>query len=310
MKRRRLTRASLAVALSAVIAPALSCTRRPPADPAYTALIEAWRAKRLAVLTAEDGWLSVAGLFWLKPGENRFGAGAENDIVLPGAGTPEVAGAIDLRPDGTAFVRALPGSGLTLDGKPAGDQVLRSDHGGGEPDVLRVGSLGLYVIERGGKLAVRVKDADNPARLRFKGVESFPIDPSCRVQGTFEPYPAPRRVGVATAHGPSQTMLVPGLVRFTLSGRALALEPFVDSPEDPTFFFVFRDATAGHETYGAGRFLDAPAPAHGSSAVVMDFNQATNPPCAFTPFATCPLPPAGNVLPFRIEAGERYSGGE
>ena len=170
--------------------------------------------------------------------------------------------------------------------------------------------MSLYVIERGDRLAIRVKDANNPTRRRFKGIESFPIDPSYHVQGTFEPYPAPRRVTVATAQGPTQTMLVPGLVRFSLAGRALTLEPFVTSPEDPTFFFVFRDATAGSETYGAGRFLDASAPARGSSTVVLDFNEATNPPCALTPFATCPLPPQGNVLPIRIEAGERYSGRE
>jgi uncharacterized protein (DUF1684 family) len=302
--------ASVAVVLTATTALALSCARRPLVDPGYTARIEAWRARRLAALKADDGWLSVTGLFWLKLGESRFGAGAANEIVLPGAGTPEVAGTIELRADGTVFARSLPGSGVTLNGKPAGERPLRSNHAGGDPDTLHVGSVSLYVIDRGGKLAIRVKDANNPGRLRFKGIESFPIDASYRVQGTFEPYSAPRRVGVATAQGPAQTMLVPGLLRFSLAGRALALEPFVTSPEDPTFFFVFRDATAGHETYGAGRFLDAPAPAKGSSTVVLDFNEATNPPCAFTPFATCPLPPPGNVLAVRIEAGERYSGRE
>ena len=143
----------------------------------------------------DDWWLSVTGLFWLKLGESRFGAGAANEIVLPGASTPEVAGTIELRADGTVFARSLPGSGVTLNGKPAGERPLRSDHAGGDPDTLHVGSVSLYVIDRGGKLAIRVKDANNPGRLRFKGIESFPIDASYRVQGTFEPYSAPRRVG-------------------------------------------------------------------------------------------------------------------
>ncbi|HVN76913.1 MAG TPA: DUF1684 domain-containing protein [Thermoanaerobaculaceae bacterium] len=300
--------APIAVALLSVAVLGPACARRAPADPHYAAEIEAWRARRLAALTADDGWLTVTGLFWLRPGENRFGSAAGNEIVLPGRETPAVAGTLDLLPDGAVVAHPLAGAGVTLGGGPAGVQRLRSDRDGGTPDVLRIGSVSVYVIDRSGKLAARVKDARNPARLRFKGIESFPIDPAYRVEGTFEPFASPRPVSVASAQGPSQTMLVPGVVRFSAAGTPLALEPFVSSPEDTTFFFVFRDRTAGHETYGAGRFLDADAPAKGSRTVVLDFNKATNPPCAFTPFATCPLPPPANVLPVRIEAGERYSG--
>jgi uncharacterized protein (DUF1684 family) len=128
------------------------------------------------------------------------------------------------------------------------------------------------------------------------------------VVGTFEPYASPRRVTVATVHGPEQTMFAPGLVRFTLHGRALALEPFVSSPGETSFFFVFRDATSGTETYGAGRFLDADAPQNGSREVTLDFNEAYTPPCGFTAFATCPLPPKVNELAVRIEAGEMFVG--
>ncbi len=300
--------ALVAVLLVAPALAAAACARRRPADPAYAAEIAAWRARRLAALTAPDGWLSVTGLFWLKPGENRFGSAAGNEVVLPGAGTPALAGTLDLRADGAVVARPRPGAGVTLDRLPAGERVLRTDREGGSPDVLRIGPVSVYVIDRAGKLAARVKNADNPARLAFPGIESFPTDRSYRVEGSFEPYPAPRPVTVATAQGPSQTLLVPGVVRFSLAGKALALEPFVSSPADPTFFFVFRDATAGTETYGAGRFLDAAAPAPGARSVVLDFNQATNPPCAFTAFATCPLPLPGNVVPVRIEAGERYTG--
>lgn len=298
-------------ALLAVLATLVAaCARRVPPDPAYLAEIEAWRAHRLASLKAENGWLSVVGLFWLKPGENRFGSAAANEIVLPGPGTPGVAGTLELRPDGTVLAHPAPGAGVVLDGSPAGERSLRSDREGGKPDVLRIGTVSLYLIDRSGKLAVRAKDSRNPARTGFKGIESFPVDPSYRVLGTFEAYPEARRVAVATAQGPNQTMLVPGIVRFSLAGRALALEPFVNSPDDDTFFFVLRDGTSGHETYGASRFLDAAAPTKGSRSVVLDFNKATNPPCAFTPFATCPLPLPGNVLKVRIKAGEKYSGSE
>ncbi len=288
--RRFASRPAATLLLLAVVL-AAACTRKAPVvDPAYRAEIAAWRAARLAALTAPDGWLTLAGLYWLRPGPNRFGSDPGNEIVLPGAGIAGVAGPIDLRPDGAA-----------------GERPLRSDRDG-KPDVVALGTYRFYVIDRAGTLGVRVKDTASSARAHFKGIEHFPLDPAYRVTATFEPYPAPREVKVATHQGPSQTMLAPGLVRFSLGGRSLALEPFVSSPADRTFFFVFRDATSGHQTYGAGRFLAADAPPAGGRSVVLDFNKATNPPCAFTPFATCPLPPPANELPVRIAAGEMYGG--
>jgi uncharacterized protein (DUF1684 family) len=298
----------LAFAVLAALAALAGCGRKAPAvEPGYEREIESWRAARLAALTAEDGWLTVTGLYWLEPGHNSFGAAPENTVVLRGKGVPPVAGVLELRPDGTVFVYPRAGAGVTLDGAPPPDRALRSDRSG-RPDVLRIAAVRFYVIDRAGKLAVRVKDPDNPARARFEGIRSFPVDPAYRVDGTLEPYAAPREVTVATAQGPQQKMLAPGLVRFTLAGKALALEPFVSSPDDRTYMFVFRDLTGGVETYGAGRFLDTAAPQDGSRRVVLDFNKAYSPPCAFTPFATCPLPPRQNELPLRIEAGEKQSG--
>ena len=220
-----------------------ACARKPPAvDAAYRAEIAAWRAARLAALTAPDGWLTLVGLFWLQPGENRFGADPGNVVVLPGAGIAAVAGTLDLRPDGTVVLDPRPGAGVTVDGKPAAARPLRSDRAG-SPDVVALATYRFYVIDRAGKLAVRVKDAASAARTQFKGIGHFPLDPAYRVTGTYEPYPAPREVKVATHQGPSQTMLAPGVVRFSLGGRRLALEPFVSSPADRTFFFVFRDTT-------------------------------------------------------------------
>ncbi len=300
-------RAVAALSLPAVLL-ASACTRKAPVvDPAYRAEIETWRAARVAALTAPDGWLSLSGLYWLKPGANRFGSDPGNEIVLPGAGSPAVAGVIDLRPDGAAVLEPGSGAAVTVGGSAAGTRALRSDRDG-NPDVVALGTYRFYVIDRAGTLGVRVKNIASPARLHFKGIECFPLDPAYRVTGTFQPYAVPREVKVATHQGPSQTMLAPGLVRFSLGGQALALEPFISSPGDRTFFFVFRDATSDRETYGAGRFLDADAPPPGEHTVVLDFNKATNPPCAFTPFATCPLPPPGNELPVRIAAGEMYRG--
>ena len=307
--RRRFQRRPRALTSTVFVALAVlaGCGRRAPAvDPGYRAEIESWRAARVAALTAEDGWLTVTGLYWLEPGENPFGAAPENRVVLPGKGVPPAAGVLDLRSDGSVIVRPRPGAGVTLDGAPPPERALRPDRSG-RPDILRIGAVRFYVIDRAGKLAVRVKDPDNPARARFEGIRSFPVDPAYRVEGTLEPYTAPREVPVAATQGPQQKMLAPGLVRFTLAGKALALEPFVSSPNDPTYMFVFRDRTSGVETYGAGRFLDTPAPQVGSRKVVLDFNKAYSPPCAFTPFATCPLPPRQNELPVRIEAGEKHA---
>jgi uncharacterized protein (DUF1684 family) len=198
--------------------------------------------------------------------------------------------------------------GVTLAGSPATERTLASDRGG-KPDVLTAGAVRFYLIERGGKLAVRVKDPQSARRVGFAGIRYFPVDAAYRVEGTFEPYPEPREVAVATVQGPEQQMLAPGLVRFQLGGRNLTLEPFVSSPDDTEFFFVFRDATSGTETYGAGRFLDTPVPNPPSTVVVLDFNKAYSPPCAFTPYATCPLPPRQNELSVRIEAGEKFGPG-
>ncbi len=228
----------VAFTLSLVLATA--CARRQAPDPAYVAELEAWRAKRLASLTADDGWLSLVGLFWLKPGTNRFGSAPGNEVVLPGDGIPPVAGLLDLA-DGAVTLRTAPEAAVLVNDVPATEQWLATDRSG-RADVVRVGSLRFHVIERAGQLGVRVKDPDNRARREFKGIEHFPIDPAARVEGVFERYQAPREVTVASAHGPDQRMLVTGVVRFRIGVTECALEPFVGSPEDRHFFFVFRDA--------------------------------------------------------------------
>jgi hypothetical protein len=287
---------------------AVGCDRRPPADPAYLAELEAWRAERLARLTAEDGWLTLVALAWLEPGDNSFGSAPFNRVVLPGRGVPPVAGTLTLEADGTVVLRTAPEAGVTVDGQPAGEARLRSDRDG-SPQVVAVGPLRIRIIERGGRMAVRARDPGSPARASFPGIEYFPVDPRLRVEATFEPYAEPREVRIQSYQGPDQAMLAPGVVRFTILRQPCTLEPLAASRQPDSFFFVFRDATAGTETYGAGRFLDADLPAPATGRLVLDFNRAYSPPCAFTPYATCPLPPPQNVLPVRIEAGEMMRGG-
>jgi uncharacterized protein (DUF1684 family) len=288
----------------------LACQRRPTPDPTWAKEVEAFRAKRIASLTREEGWLSLVGLSWLKPGENVFGSDPAGAIVLTAPGIPARAGAFELRPDGAVFLKVESGASVAVNGAqpPSSGAPLATDRTG-KPDVVTIGRLRLAAIQRADRFAIRVRDPESSARTGFKGIETFPLDSRLKVNGTFEPFAAPKEVDVPSAHGPAQKMFSAGIVRFRIGNRELSFEPFVDGPGDDTFFFVFRDRTAGTETYGAGRFLNVPAPKEGSKEVTLDFNRAINPPCAFTPFATCPLPLPQNDLPVRIEAGEKAPAG-
>lgn len=297
----------LAPALLLAIA-TLACRRPPAADPAYAAEIGTNRALRESRLTSESGWLTLVALHWLTPGENAAGADPDSAIVLQAPGVPAKACSFELGADGAVRLRVEPGAPVTVNGAPPSGAPLATDHTG-KPDVVSVGRIRLTVIERGGRLAVRGRDPESPLRSAFPGLDYFPVDPALRLEAVFEPYPEPREVEIPSAQGPPQKALAPGLVRFTLPGGSFALEPTVESPTDETLFFVFSDATAGTGTYGAGRFLYATAPKPGETKVVLDFNLAQNPPCAFTPYATCPLPLPKNVLPVRIEAGEKAPAG-
>ncbi len=278
----------------------------PPPDPAYVAEIEAWRADREARLRSQDGWLSLVALEWLSLGDNAFGSDPALPVVLPGEGVPARVGVLTLAEDGSVTVRSEPGSGLTVAGEPVSERPLATD-AGGSPDVLRVGGLSMYVIARGDRFALRVKDPNASTRTGFAGLDAYPIDPGYRVTATLDRFPEPRAVQVPTViSGLDDEMLGLGLLRFALDGRELTLMPLVSSAEDHELFLIFRDRTSGDTTYGAGRFLSAELA--DDDTAVLDFNLAYNPPCAFTPFATCPLPPEGNELDLSIEAGERYHG--
>jgi uncharacterized protein (DUF1684 family) len=270
-----------------------------PGDPSYRARIEQWREERQAGLTADAGWLSVAGLFWLRDGLNSVGSGASNDIVLPRG--PEKTGAFDFR-NGKTFFRPAPGVSTSLNGKPVQSAAVLRPDSEGKPDQLQLDGLTMFVIHRGHRYGIRLKDPQSKFRKAFTGLSWFPVNESYRIMAKFVPYNPPRMISIPNILGETEQEPSPGYVEFTLNGRALRLDPVL---EDNQLFFIFQDTTSRRQTYPAGRFLYADLPKRGMAGEVeLDFNKAQNPPCAFTPYATCPLPPKQNRLPVAIEAGE------
>jgi uncharacterized protein (DUF1684 family) len=273
------------------------------ADEAYRAEIQKWREDREARLKADGGWLTVAGLFWLKEGENSFGSDAANDIALP-AGVPARAGSFAFA-KGRTTVKLLPGVEGLVAGKPIATSELKSDENGA-PDVLAIGPLTMQVIKRGERHGIRLKDKNAAARKAFTGLRWFDVREDYRVVARFTSYPSPRPVKVPNILGQTEAMPSPGFATFSLGGQEIRLEGVLEEPGAEQLFFIVRDQTSGKETYPAGRFLYADLPRQGQ--IVLDFNKAYNPPCAFTAYATCPLPPPQNWMPVRIEAGERDYG--
>jgi uncharacterized protein (DUF1684 family) len=270
----------------------------PPAGPTtYESEVLAWRAERESRLKADGGWLTVAGLSWLKEGASSFGSDASNDIVLPGSVAAR-AGTITFHPGEIRF-RLEDGVSGTVAGTPASSGLLRPDTSG-QPDVLCLGRVTLHVIERGGRFGIRVKDMDSERRKSFTGLRWFPVKDSYRV--TARLVPDPGMISIINVLGQVSEMPRPGHLVFTLNGKELSLDPVLEEPDATELFIMFRDQTAPGETYGAGRFLYVKLPEDGKT--VLDFNKAYSPPCAFTRYATCPLPPKQNRLPVRIDAGE------
>jgi uncharacterized protein (DUF1684 family) len=270
----------------------------------YRASIEKWRKEREERLKSPDGWLAVAGFFWLKQGENGFGSADGNAIVLPKGAAPPRAGVFEHRGRRTT-VRLEPGVEASVSGEPVTKRELRPDNPG-PADILQLGRLRMQVIERDKRYAIRLRDPESEGRRSFKGLEWFPIREEYRVTARFLPFAAPKTLLVPTILDYAEEYKSPGQVEFELRGRTLRLQAVYEGREEKQLFFIFRDETARKETYGAGRFLYADLPKDGT--VVLDFNKAYSPPCAYTDYATCPLPPKQNRMNVRIEAGERFSG--
>jgi len=261
--------------------------------------VETWRAQRVERLKAPNGWLSLIGLHWLKDGKNSVGSAKGNDVVL--AAGPAHLGAITLK-DGKATIDIDPKSAATVDGKTvASAELLDDSHE--KPTTVAFGTASFYLIDRNGKKALRVKDSEAKTRKQFKGIDSFAIDPGWRVEAKFEEFKPAHTLEIPTVLGTVDKMTVPGKVTFTRDGKSYSLLPVLEAPDAKEFWFIFADRTSGKETYGAARFLYADLPKDGK--LTIDFNKAYNPPCAFTPYATCPLAPPENRLDLRVTAGEK-----
>ena len=272
--------------------------------------IAAWREQHAAELQKPDGWLALAGLEWLDPGDNSFGYAPDNKIHMP-AGAPAHLGVlhidgeeVTLRPPVASFPR-----GFLVDGKPAQPQTLHvdPDHDKNDPR-MTIGALNFYVIKRGERFALRIKDAKSAALTGFHGLKWYPPNAKYRVTARWIPYSPQKTLTIATLIGTSYTAQIPGSAEFALDGKAYRIDPILEDPAVAKLFFVLRDTTSASTTYGACRFLYTAFPAHGldnPGDLVLDFNRLENPPCAYTPYATCPLPPKQNRLPIPLPVGER-----
>jgi uncharacterized protein (DUF1684 family) len=281
-------------ALAFVILAAGCGAREPKIDTnAHANEVREWQKNRDARLRKEDSWLTLIGLHWLTDGENS--------VTLTKPGAPPVR---LLRAGATTTLHA--GEGMTIDGKPvAGDVPLRADADEGGPTIVQMGSVRFNVIKRGDRYGLRVKDAEAETRTQFQGLEYYPIDPKWRVTAKFEAYHPPKSIPITDVTGMKSDNISPGSLVFEIDGKEHRLDPILEEGSDE-YFLIFRDATSADTTYPAGRYLYAPQAKDGKT--VIDFNKAYNPPCAFTPYATCPLPPMQNRLAVRIEAGEKKYG--
>jgi uncharacterized protein (DUF1684 family) len=269
-----------------------------------------WREQYVRNLLKPDGWLSLTGLEWLQPGDNSLGSAADNKILLA-AGSPAHLAILHL--EGDIVTLNPPPGGFPPDflvaGAPAKPQPLRAE---GNKDKLSprltVGTLNMYVIRREARYALRIKDSHSPGIVGFHGLKLYPPDPAYHVTAKWIPYSPPRTITLTTLVGTNYDQPVPGAAKFTLQGKTFRLEPVLEDPAVAKLFFILRDATSTSTTYGACRFLYTGFPTNGldkPGELVLDFNRLENPPCAYTPFSTCPLPPPGNRLPIALPVGEQ-----
>ncbi len=288
---------------------------------AYVQQIHAWHQERLESLRSETGWLTLVGLHPLQEGAQTVGSAADSDVQLVDKAPArlgiltltgedvvlEVAEGVDLqvaRRENADEAAQSAGTDRDTQAARTATIALQTD-AQGEPTVLELGSLSCYVIRRGDRKYLRVKDRESEVRRKFQGIERFPVDPRWRVTARLEIHDPPRTVSVPNVLGQASESPSPGTLVFELAGRTCQLIP-IGEP-GASLFVVFGDDTNRESTYGGGRFLSVPSPGP-DRTVILDFNKATNPPCVFTPYATCPLPPAENVLPVAVEAGEKMWG--
>lgn len=264
----------------------------------YEAGINAWHAKRIVDLKAPDGWLNLAGLHWLSPGKNTFGSAEDNTIIFPQGKIAAHAGYF-IAAGGTVTLTAFPEAAILHQGKPVTELVMFP--AAAQPVKATSGTLIWNIIKRDTLLGIRLRDTQSEVVKNFTGIGRFPIDPAYRVTASFEKAAAQRTIPITNIVGQTTSQPSPGTLVFTLHGQQHRLDVLEEGDE---FFIVFADATTGKETYGGGRFVYTQRP-DSTGTTVLDFNKAYNPPCVFTPYATCPLPPRQNKLTIAIRAGEK-----
>lgn len=266
---------------------------------AYEASINAWHQERKAKLKAEDGWLALAGLFWLNEGENTFGSAAGNDLVFPEGKIAAQAGTFIL--SGNEVTLQVHNKTAILVNNKQVTEAIVFERGTKDAPEMKYGSLKWYVIKRGNKYGIRLRDTQSDARLNFKGITRYPVTTDWRVEARLESGIFPKKIAITNVLGQTTQEKSPGALVFTVDGKEHRLDAL---GEGDSYFVIFADKTNGTETYGAGRYLYADKPG-ADGKIILDFNKATNPPCAFVPYATCPLPPKQNFLTIPVPAGEK-----
>lgn len=269
-------------------------------DNPYRQEVERWHAGRIERLIAPQGWLSLVGLEWLKPGINRIGSAADNDIVLSKA--PPHLGTVEWADDGALSITLNPAAAAVIDGQALTHTILLDD-AHPNPTIVAFGTVSFIAVERGGRKGLRVRDTEASTRTQFADIECFPVDQTWRIVAEWEPLDPAFQLATGTVIGTVENYPAPGRAVFERDGQRHAVYPVLEVPDDTQLFLIFADRTSGKETCGAARFLYADMPNDGR--VVLDFNKAYNPPCAFTPYATCPLAPPENRLDLRVMAGEK-----
>jgi uncharacterized protein len=261
-----------------------------PVDAAWVDEVKKWQTNRAERLKKEDSWLTLAGLDWMKEGKNP---------------APKSSGMLMLHAGKVTFT---PVADVTIDGKPVtGSVQLLADADEKGPTIVQFGTIRFNIIKRGDRYGVRVKDSQAPKRLNFAGLDYYPVDPKWRVEAKFEAYHPPKSIAITDVTGMTSSNVAPGALVFEVDGKEYRIDPILEEGSDE-FFIIFKDETSKDSTYQAGRYLYTKKPG-ADGKVIVDFNKAYNPPCVFTPYATCPLPPPQNRLPIRVEAGEkRYAG--
>ena len=272
----------------------------PPADPTWEPALAEWRTRAERSLRADNGWLTLAGRYVMKPGANTFGTGKDNDIVFPPGLGPARIGTIDVQP-GKVTMKLAPGVTMEKDGQPFTERVMGTD--AAKRDWVKLGRATMHVISREDRYVLRLADNESEVRKGFQARVWYAPDPAYRVNATYVPYPPGRKLTIINVLDEASDEVSPGYVEFTLGGTTHRIDAVGD---DSGLFFVIRDATAGETTYRPGRFLYVEKKPEAGKPFVLDLNRVYNPPCAFSEYTTCPLPPEQNILKVRVDAGEKY----